>query len=474
MRNDKEKKIIKNFEKMRTIYTPSIIDKTTENQLWDSGIFIFDTCALLDFYYMIPEYQEIMADILSYLSNRIWLPAQVIFEYNKNREGVMLKPISEKYQDKVIQKNNFIDDMKGFIAQWEKQYYHPYLTTEKLNAIKTSLTIIEPEMVKIKTILSKEYQDRKQEIREIHNNDNLADVVMKLPHGEPFSFAEISEIAKEGTIRYKNQIGPGYMDAENKEGIRKYGDLILWKEILKYIKQSKRDVIFVTNDVKGDWVIVDESEKNKRAEKPLPEELGHPRRELLAEFEEQTEQKIWFYKTTDFIKKLEELYESQQTEIKFYGKLGVVRDVLARAERERRIRAHHSDDSILIRCNNCDELFELGVDQLCFDWEGGVEDYDRGMGEEYRHESVESCNCPNCNHQIDLTLQVWEYPVGAFNMQNIEIEGGDIEETIDLSDYINLSDYDTCDKCGEHTIVNEIGLCERCQEEFDRFVNSDD
>ena len=206
----------------------------------------------------------------------------------------------------------------------------------------------------------------------------------------------------------------------------------------------------------------------------MPGEIGNPRRELLTEFEEQTGQIIWFYKTTDFIKKLEELYKPCQAEIDFYGKLGVVRDVLARMERERRIRAHHSDDSILIRCNNCGELFEFGVDQLCFEWEGGVEDPDRGMGEEYKYESQEICKCPYCDNPIDITLQVWEYPVGAFNMQNIEIVGGDIEEAIDLSEYIDLGDYDTCYKCGERAIVNDIGLCEYCQDEFDRFVDSDD
>lgn len=459
---------------MRTIYTPSTIDKETEDRLWESGIIVFDTCAILDFYYMIPEYQSIMADILESLSGKIWLPAQVVYEYNKNRENVMLKPISEKYQDKDIQNNHFVDDLKAFIAQWEKQYYHPYLTTEKLNAVKASLAIVEPEIAKIKTIVSKEYQDRKQEIKEIKDNDELSEVVKNLQHGEPFSFSEIKEIISEGTIRYANQIGPGYMDSKDKDGIRKYGDLIIWKEILKYVGRENKDIIFITNDVKGDWIINDETDQNKRAEKPLHEEIGNPRRELLAEFEEQTGQKIWFYKTTDFIKKLEELYEPRQTEIDFYGKLGIVRDVLARMERERRIRARHSDDSILIRCNNCGELFELGVDQLCFEWEGGVEDPDRGMGAEYKYESQEYCNCPYCDKQIDITLQVWEYPVGAFNMQNIEIEGGDIEETIDLSEYIDLGDYDTCEKCGERAVVNDIGLCEHCQDEFDRFVNSDD
>lgn len=93
------------MEIKRTLYTPSIIDKATEDKLWESGVIVFDTCALLDFYYMISDYQEIMSEILTYLSDRIWLPYQVLYEYEKNREKAMLKPITENYQDKDIQSN---------------------------------------------------------------------------------------------------------------------------------------------------------------------------------------------------------------------------------------------------------------------------------------------------------------------------------------------------------------------------------
>lgn len=457
-----------------TIYTPSVIDIATENALWEKGIIVFDTCALLDFYYMTPDYQEIMSDILSHLSDRIWLPSQVIHEYKKNRENTMLKPISEKYRDKDIQNNHFVDTLKTYIAQWEKQYFHPYISDTNLKEIKDSLSVIEPEIAKIKTIVAYEYQARKQEIRDIQQNDVVASTIKTLPHGEPFSFSQIKDIVKEGTIRYANQIGPGYKDAETKSGVRQYGDLIIWKEILRYAKEQKRDIIFVTNDSKADWVIVDETKKDPKAESPSPDELGHPRRELLAEFEEETGQAVWFYKSTDFIKKLEELYQQNQAQIAFYGKLGVVRDVLERIERERDIRQHHSDDSLLVRCEACGELFDVYADDLCFDWEGGVVDDDRGMGPESEYESQESCTCPNCGTQIDITLHVWEYPMGCFNTQNIEIDGGEIEEPIDLSQYISFEDYEECWRCGERTILNEHHLCEQCEEEFNRIVNSDD
>lgn len=458
---------------MRTIYTPSIIGEAIEAKLWQDAIIIFDTCALLDFYYMTPVNQEVMADILSYLSDRIWLPAQVVYEFNKNRESAMTKPISEKYQYKDIQNNRLVNDLKAYIGQWEKEYYHPFISPQSLQEIKDALAVIEPKIATIKTTISKEYQERKQEIKNICNNDMIEETIRLLNHGEPFTYSKVKEICKEGVYRYANKIPPGYKDAETKSGIHQYGDLIIWKEILQYAHDEHHDIIFVSNDTKADWLVADDSKNDPKAEHLSPEELGHPRRELLAEFEEETGQIIWFYKTTDFVTKLEELYKPRQQEIAFFGKLGVVRDVLERSEREREIKLHLTGDAILVRCGTCGELFPFDAGDMNFEWEGGVVD-DRGMGYEMEYESQESCFCPNCKKQIDLTLQVWEYPMGAFNYQNIKIEGGVIEEPIDLSKHIFFDNYESCVRCGERDVLNEDGLCSKCEDEYQHFVNTDD
>ena len=73
-----------------------------------------------------------------------------------------------------------------------------------------------------------------------------------------------------------------------------------------------------------------------------------------------------------------------------------------------------------------------------------------------------------------ITLHVREYPLGSFNCQNIEIEGGDIEKPIDLSQHISFDEYEECIRCGEYAILNTSGLCDACQDEYDKFVNSDD
>jgi len=44
-----------------------------------------------------------------------------------------------------------------------------------------------------------------------------------------------------------------FKDAKNKDGVRKYGDLIIWKEILRFAYENRKNIIFVTDDVKSDW-----------------------------------------------------------------------------------------------------------------------------------------------------------------------------------------------------------------------------
>lgn len=242
---------------------------------------------------------------------------------------------------------------------------------------------------------------------------------------------------------------------------------------MKYAKENEKDIIFVINDVKSDWIIADETQIDKLAEKPNTDEIGKPRRELLTEFEEETQKSIWFYKTTDFIAKLEEQYKPKEADLSFFGKLGVVRDMLERVEYERELKLKHKGEAILIRCDSCGELFPFYADDFALDWDSEVVE-DRGMGYDTLYESQESCECTNCGKQICLTLKVWEYPVGMFSMQNIDIDGGEVEESINLEDYISFEEYETCVKCGERAILNDFGLCEQCEAEYNDFVDSDD
>lgn len=81
---------------MIDLYKKYYLDSDKVQQILKSGIIVFDTSALLDlYYYSFDTQNEIFRNVFKYLSNRLWIPSQVYFEYLKNRKKVSEKPISK-------------------------------------------------------------------------------------------------------------------------------------------------------------------------------------------------------------------------------------------------------------------------------------------------------------------------------------------------------------------------------------------
>lgn len=91
----------------------------------------------------------------------------------------------------------------------------------------------------------------------------LHETITNLAIGTPFTFAEIKQIIAEGNTRFANQTPPGNKDRETKRGMRQYGDLIIWKGILRYAKDSNRNILFITNDIKEDRVFTEDMKNDK-------------------------------------------------------------------------------------------------------------------------------------------------------------------------------------------------------------------
>jgi hypothetical protein len=98
-----------------------------------------------------------------------------------------------------------------------------------------------------------------------------------------YNFDEIMEIIKEGELRYRSKIPPGYKDQGSKEGISIYGDLILWKQIIAHAKKVKKPIILIINDIKEDWCY--KKEQKQKIEKP--------REDLIKELYTTTGMELW-------------------------------------------------------------------------------------------------------------------------------------------------------------------------------------
>ena len=440
------------------------MDSERESKLWKNSVFVFDTSAIGALYGLIPSSQEVMMEILNKFADRTWIPAQVLYEYRKNREKMIMNPCEEHYQNpKAIVNSSLIDNFDIYLKDFENEDFHPNMSPEALDKLKFFRDELNNTLKEVKRIIKTEYSKQKERITKIKEDDKILDAIDNLPHGNPFIFSEIFKIIKEGELRYRNSIPPGYMDCSGKKGTQIYGDLIIWKEVLRYAKDNKKDIIFICDDVKEDWYLTDEKKKSFT-----------PRHELIKEFNDMTGQECWIYPLRFFIEKLEKYHKDKEILPLFRG-LDAIKASLENREK-RHLMKTLSVDSFLVTCDNCGHSIEVDGDDIDWEWEciGGDE---RSMGIENQYIAEHYIDCPECGNEVHITFNVWEYPVGAYNNSDIDIEGGSLETDYDFQDRakpIFEQDDEICFKCGRHGPVGEEGLCSECLDEQERILSSDD
>ena len=311
---------------MIDLYKKYYIDDEKKHDIFKSGIIVFDTSALLDLYYYSSETRtEIFEKAFKYLKGRLWMPAQVHFEYLKNKRKVAEKPVISYrrlldkqnkdggYVNTIVEKakalqSQELGEIKNQLKTLKEQTLgtekHPHLAPDiysefdsALTALDSSLTVFLSQADKFKSKMSVEIDNKIKELQRSVLPDNVYNTIEEnFQIGKEYSFSTMMEIAKEGKNRYAEEIPPGYEDGEEKIGLQKYGDLFVWKQILDCASSKQRDFVLVTNDVKSDWF-----EDDKKT----------PRFELLKEFHEKANKNIWFFSMKSFIYYINELLDDQ-------------------------------------------------------------------------------------------------------------------------------------------------------------------
>ncbi len=273
------------------------LNTKNEKELWENAIFIFDTSSILNFYeYSKPTINDLFSTTLTDLKDRLWLPYNVSSEYINNRN----KPINKAkgtYDDLKRNAKSIYDIFKQIKNRTKSKEKHPYVSTDIFSELETHLTTF-------KTKLEGEIKTKEKELDEIKVNDEiLSQIKTFFSIGTEFSYSEITDIIKVGEFRYRNSIPPGYKDENDKLGFQKYGDLIIWKQIINEAKKSTKPIIFIMDDLKEDWWIL-----NKKRQ-PIS-----PRTELIDEILEISNNRFWMYKTDEFFAKSKTLIHSKITE----------------------------------------------------------------------------------------------------------------------------------------------------------------
>lgn len=223
-------------------------------QLWNNCLFVFDTNTLLNMYRYSREtvdaYIKVLEEIKS--KNQLWLPYQVGLEFHENRINVIFE--YEKSYDEIL---SIINRTKEDIQQKYKN--HPFL----------DLGSIGEEMSKGLAGVITTIKQKKDDHPKWIEKDEVLEKLNKIFEGNTgnnFDLARMIKIKEEGKERYDKKIPPGFKDVQKPEE-KKYGDLILWYQILEKAKDCKKPIILISGDVKEDWWL----EKDGKRLMPLPQ-----------------------------------------------------------------------------------------------------------------------------------------------------------------------------------------------------------
>ena len=193
-------------------------------------------------------------DVLNELKKKkqLWVPYQVGYEFYENRINVISE--YEKSYDEIL---SLLEKAKSDIETKYKE--HPFLNLCEIKEnINKGLSGVETKIKQAKKSHPKWLE--KDEVLEKLNQ------LFKGNIGNNYEEQKLNEIKKEGKERYEKKIAPGFKDSKKTED-KKYGDLILWYQIIDKAKESKKPIILISGDVKEDWWL----EKDGKRLMPLPQ-----------------------------------------------------------------------------------------------------------------------------------------------------------------------------------------------------------
>lgn len=221
-------------------------------------LIVVDTNVLLGLYRLSPDYADFALKCLEKIKSFIRIPYVVALEFSRHNRKL--------YKDRQLSIKNSISDNLTMIENHKKRVLNAISVLEKRNfpEIDELLNSVGACYDKATSLLDDYFDEHSvlTLINDTWNADLPEDFLDKLQNNQqvmaPLELSEIYGICDDGEKRYKKENPPGYKDAKKKDGIRKYSDLIWWKEVIQYARKSRKNIVLVTDDVKEDWWTIDE------------------------------------------------------------------------------------------------------------------------------------------------------------------------------------------------------------------------
>ena len=197
-------------------------------------VFIFDANALLDIFRLPNPITREVFEVLERYSDQIEIPYHAAEEYNGRIHSVL--------QEQLRNINTAQSAFNEFVKSLEAKRNQPYISANSAKKLKM-----------FKNSIQRDFQVQREYLLDQLLHGEFQNKMSEVLDGRvlpPFTAEEIQQIEAQGAKRYEQKIPPGWKD----KGENAYGDLINWKEILRYAKEHQKSVVLVTNDQKTDWM----------------------------------------------------------------------------------------------------------------------------------------------------------------------------------------------------------------------------
>ncbi len=210
--------------------------------MWRGGIFSVDANVLLNLYRYTKPTRERLLDILGRLKGQLWLTNQAGLEFHRNRQAVIAEQLNA-YDAFAADLGENIDAALGKSKQQHARNFN------------LDIPALEAVFREASDKVAKLLQDAKGKHPDFLAADPILDQVAALFDarvGEPYTNAGLIAKYQEAQTRYDRQQPPGFKDAKKPIPDR-YGDALVWFQLIDHAKQQHKPVIFITDDGKKDW-----------------------------------------------------------------------------------------------------------------------------------------------------------------------------------------------------------------------------
>ena len=235
---------------------------TTEQyeKLWKEALIVLDTNVLLNLYRLPTTARDDLFGVLDLLKERLWIPHQVALEFQRRRLNVIASE-RKATEEALTAASELVDDIKSKVEGLQIDKRGLGIESQPLLA----------ELEKANSELLKAIKAAHDAQLDISASDPVRDRLNELLGEQvgvgPSSQKELDDLVVDGDERYKEKIPPGFADIDKDKNPnestfvfdhikyqRKFGDLILWRQLIQYVKESQvKAVLLITADRKEDW-----------------------------------------------------------------------------------------------------------------------------------------------------------------------------------------------------------------------------